>query len=219
MNQEELKNTKGPLVYVATRDDGMRYIGVTRKTINQRYSSKADSHYFTRAYHKARDRFTWEIIPCDSEADAYELESLMVDEGVVNNPNFFNLSLGGRYNTNHSEAARAKMRDVNIGNTNASGFKHNQEFCDRSSRCMKGKQHALGIIRTDGVRLKMSRGQRPQGFPDVISPDGVVYEVINASQFSREHNLNSSSLIALMNGRQNSTKGWRLAPSTNQEGN
>ncbi len=95
MDQEELKNTRGPLVYVATRDDGMRYIGVTKHTINKRYALGSGDTYFSRAYHEAKHRFTFEVIMCDDIEDAYDLEELMVDRAVVDSPKYFNRCTGG----------------------------------------------------------------------------------------------------------------------------
>lgn len=45
----------------------------------------------------------------------------------------------------------------------------------------------------------------------VISPDGNIHTVLNASQFSREHGLQQSNFNQVLTGRRKSHKGWTLA--------
>lgn len=49
-------------------------------------------------------------------------------------------------------------------------------------------------------------------YPAIKSPEGIEYSnIANACAFSREHNLDSSTLIKLFKGKVKSTKGWTLA--------
>ena len=67
--------------------------------------------------------------------------------------------------------------------------------------------------------LKVKRGTRKSGsksakergiiYPKIVSPEGVVYEVDNTSEFSRVHSLDSGHLGKLLNYKANSHKGWR----------
>lgn len=57
----------------------------------------------------------------------------------------------------------------------------------------------------------ISRAMRNKKYPDIISPEGIVYEVLNAREFSREHGLGQSALNALLNFKAKSHKGWKLA--------
>lgn len=47
-------------------------------------------------------------------------------------------------------------------------------------------------------------------YPDVISPDGVKYQVENTSQFAKDHKLNNGHLVQLLRGKEKQHKGWRL---------
>lgn len=49
-------------------------------------------------------------------------------------------------------------------------------------------------------------------YPPIMSPDGKVYEVTNASSFSREHNLHNGHLSDVLNRKAHSIKGWKLVP-------
>lgn len=45
-------------------------------------------------------------------------------------------------------------------------------------------------------------------WPNVLSPDGIVYTPINMAEFCREHNLDTGGFSRVLNGKQKSTKGW-----------
>ncbi len=48
-------------------------------------------------------------------------------------------------------------------------------------------------------------------YPNIRSPDGMIYEVFNANTFAKEHNLDSGNLSKLFNSKKSSYKGWKLA--------
>ena len=48
---------------------------------------------------------------------------------------------------------------------------------------------------------------KPKSFR-VMSPDGVIYEGINLTQFAKEHNLTQTSIINVNNRKTKSHKGW-----------
>lgn len=67
---------------------------------------------------------------------------------------------------------------------------------------------------TGGYRL-LNPSDRPKKYakeyPIIIDPDGVEYSITNSiASFSREHNLDETSLSALLNGNINSHKKWQL---------
>jgi hypothetical protein len=63
-------------------------------------------------------------------------------------------------------------------------------------------------------KAKLSRYQTNQKVhlmnPVIILSDNIEYEVTNLSNFSREHNLDVSSLCKLLKGKLKTTKGWTL---------
>jgi group I intron endonuclease len=66
-----------------------------------------------------------------------------------------------------------------------------------------------------GWKLKNTRPAKvPNGreYPDVISPDGIIYETINLSEFCRQHSLQRNCMRRLIEGKikKKSYKGWKL---------
>jgi hypothetical protein len=47
-------------------------------------------------------------------------------------------------------------------------------------------------------------------YPKICSPEGIVYNVTNIQAFSREHNLNNSSLHQVLTGKRKSCSKWKL---------
>lgn len=48
-------------------------------------------------------------------------------------------------------------------------------------------------------------------YPIIKSPEGIQYTVENTNKFAREHKLNQSNLCRLLNKKQTTHKGWKLA--------
>jgi len=64
----------------------------------------------------------------------------------------------------------------------------------------KGKHNGIHLTaESKGIHL-----------PTLLSPGGETYKVSNIRGFSREHNLDYSSLNKLLHGKQKTTKGWRI---------
>lgn len=51
---------------------------------------------------------------------------------------------------------------------------------------------------------------RGKSYPLVVSPTGETYNITNANAFAREHGLDSSYFIKVLNRRARSCKGWKL---------
>lgn len=49
-------------------------------------------------------------------------------------------------------------------------------------------------------------------YPKIVSPEGIEYQVDNGRAFAREHNLQQTHLVRLLNGKAKTHKGWKLAP-------
>jgi hypothetical protein len=52
---------------------------------------------------------------------------------------------------------------------------------------------------------------RTKNYPNVLSPDGKEYTIVNCSKFSSEHGLNQGAMSKLLSGKAQSHKGWKLA--------
>lgn len=60
---------------------------------------------------------------------------------------------------------------------------------------------------------KMSQAAKPEGWPSVVSPDGILYEVHSLHGFCKEHGLTYSVMYRVMVGTCRHHKGWKL-PNT-----
>lgn len=47
-------------------------------------------------------------------------------------------------------------------------------------------------------------------YPDIVSPEGLIYHVSNISAFAREHDLDKSTLHKLLNRKERQHKGWKI---------
>lgn len=61
------------------------------------------------------------------------------------------------------------------------------------------------ILANRGKQIRFSKI-----WPKVVSPDEIVYEIVNTVDFCKSHALDSGGLSRLLNGKQQSTKGWKL---------
>ncbi len=68
------------------------------------------------------------------------------------------------------------------------------------------------IIRTQ-IRRALSGSAKSKGieYPRVKAPDGSIHKVDNANAFARQHGMDSSYFIKLLNKKALSCKGWKLA--------
>lgn len=48
-------------------------------------------------------------------------------------------------------------------------------------------------------------------YPKIVSPEGIEYTITNLSEFSREHNINKSSLCQVLHGQRKTCNKWKLA--------
>jgi hypothetical protein len=87
----------------------------------------------------------------------------------------------------------------------------------RHISCLEGHNWLAEIepeIYSKLIKLKGSRktvANNTYKYPDVISPDGVVYrDIPNISAFSKEHSLNNGNFTMLLQGKRKIHKGWRL---------
>lgn len=63
-----------------------------------------------------------------------------------------------------------------------------------------------------GLRTKISNGANYQGivYKDVISPEGITYEISNLSAFASEHNLHIGNLCSVLKGNRPTVQGWKI---------
>lgn len=59
---------------------------------------------------------------------------------------------------------------------------------------------------------KVSIAAKGIKYPNVLSPEGTIYNISNISAFAREHGLEKTSLHKLLQGKQKTHKGWKTCP-------
>lgn len=104
--------------------NGKKYIGVHRVTgSNSYFGSGIILKYAIKKYGKENfERDTLIIVATLDEALYYE--GKLVTQEVVDNPNFYNIALGGnavRLGKHHSNETKKKLREINLG------YKHSAE--------------------------------------------------------------------------------------------
>lgn len=55
------------------------------------------------------------------------------------------------------------------------------------------------------------RAARQEAYPELRSPEGIIYNISNCREFCRKHNLHQSNLGRVLNGTSKIHKGWTLA--------
>lgn len=70
------------------------------------------------------------------------------------------------------------------------------------------------ILQIKNKRYSVSASAKSQNknYRKIVSPEGVVYEVTNTLQFSKEHNLRNGNLCQVLSGKRNSVAGWMGVP-------
>ncbi len=78
---------------------------------------------------------------------------------------------------------------------------------------------SVNIIRKNNNNLKRAEYCKTHNtakakgihYPDIVSPDNILYSVENVQEFARNHSISKSSLHRILTRETKSCKGWRLA--------
>lgn len=67
------------------------------------------------------------------------------------------------------------------------------------------------LVEIKEARLRNSslRSKKEYKFTSIISPEGIVYDIVNISAFAREHGLDGNKIGEIMRGTRNMHKNWR----------
>lgn len=124
-------------------------------------------------------------------------------------------SLTGR-KINLSPERRKKLVEGFSGDNNPSRKKlFSPERRSMMSKIMSGdKNPNFGKPRSEEVKEKIRKSNCKKLYNGIVSPDGIVYDGINnMSEFCRNHGLIVTNMIAVINGRNKSHKGWHKLSS------
>ncbi len=92
-----------------------------------------------------------------------------------------------------------------VHNLSPSGF---QKMLSGEIKQYKGWRLVSTPYREMNINRNRSLAKRPGGFPGVISPDGELHKIRILNSFCKEHDLSSSNMSLLINGKKDSYKGW-----------
>lgn len=70
------------------------------------------------------------------------------------------------------------------------------------------EEYARMIAKIGTRRVKAAR---TIPYPDIVSPEGIVYSLTNVREFCRNNNLQQSMLGMVIRGQTKQHKGWKLA--------
>lgn len=183
-----------------------------------------------------KENFKKEIVKIHNSRDeAWEHESLLVTEDVVNDPNSYNMRLGGRGGWEHIDI-RGENNPMyrpevakKISDAQKKLRKGNERLAEISRQnSIKGAKKLKGRKRPDQAKVmstvakklwkdenfrKIFREKTSDIFT-VYSPDGRIFEKIYLSEFCKKHDLPFTTLwnSAQQNGRlikKGRAKGWK----------
>lgn len=107
----------------------------------------------------------------------------------------------------HSDDSKRKMSLANSGKDNGFyGKHHSKEVKNHLSEIHTGMVQSEETVRKRVAKIKETVSKRSHKF---VSPSGEKVVIGNVSLFSRENNLNSGSMYAVLNGKRQQHKGWR----------
>lgn len=75
---------------------------------------------------------------------------------------------------------------------------------------------AYAIVKSKHNNRDNSAATKGISYPEIVSPDGLVFNVTNVHKFAEEHGLQYQNLHKVLIGKRISHKGWKLNGSNNQ---
>jgi len=70
------------------------------------------------------------------------------------------------------------------------------------------------LLKTRSTVLRFGKNKtladKNNNYPNLVSPEGIVYTVENCSQFSKKHGLNNAHVIQVLKGKEKQHKGWKI---------
>ena len=108
-------------VYMHIVPNGKRYVGITSGTVSSRFG-KNGYNYRSQLFGKAIKKHGWDsikhiVVATDLSRDwACQLERILIHKYNCADHNYgYNLTYGGEYSVQPTEAVRQKMRDAQLG--------------------------------------------------------------------------------------------------------
>lgn len=215
------------------------YIGQTNRDIKIRSKAHINSmrrgdhcnYKVQNMYNKYNENPTFEILTKCNEIDLHYLEEFYIKDfdSINNGLNILSggYSVGRGINNPASKYSKEKLLEAfRLLSDSTMPFKeitkHTGIPKDTLTKISTGVQHSwlheeqpdlwekIKNISTK-ERYTNSACAKGQGksYLKILSPEGVIYDVTNTLEFSKEHNLPNGNLCSVLLGKRNSVKGWK----------
>ncbi len=117
----------------------------------------------------------------------------------------------GRKHSSDTKKVMSEKASLRVGEKNTFfGKKHSSE----SKKKISQNSYSSRLSTASRLDMAKKKGAKPIF---LLSPDGLVVEVINKRGFCKQNQIHNAHLYELISGRRKSTKGWSLVPSNIQE--
>ena len=115
------------------------------------------------------------------------------------------LALGDDHPSKSEKFKESIKKHYEINGHHWTGRKHNEESKEKMRINGKGKNK--GTKHTEERKNKL-KNSKCKYIYTLISPEGEIFETINANQFCKDNNLTDIGIYRVVNGKQNNHKGW-----------
>ena len=115
------------------------------------------------------------------------------------------LALGDDHPSKSEKFKESIKKHYEINGHPWTGRKHNEESKEKMRINGKGKNK--GTKHTEERKNKL-KNSKCKYIYTLISPEGEIFETINANQFCKDNNLTDIGIYRVVNGKQNNHKGW-----------
>lgn len=140
-----------------------------------------------------------------------EREQWWIDQLVASEDDYYNILLvaGSQIGKPCSEETKRKISEANKGKVRT------KEALENLSKARKGLKLNREYIVTDEARKKTALTLSGGKIFSLIGPDNTIYDnIVNLTDFARQHNLSQGNLWSLVSGKYKSHKGFRLLSIT-----
>lgn len=183
------------IVYLHTNKvNGMIYIGMTCRTLEERWNSgyQGNPHFYRAIKKYGRDAFKHEVLAENLEKEeAEQLERFYISKYNSTDPKIgYNIEKGGNSIGKHSEETKRKISEAQKGrpfteehkrnlSISHKGYKPTAEQLAKLSKRMKGNRYTLGYRHTEEAKRKMSASQMGKhGNPVICLSDGKTFRSV-----------------------------------------
>ncbi len=161
-------------LYQLTFPNGKSYIGISRKTADQRFAAHCTDararQYANLPLYRALRKYGDACITvktlalCDDWKHLQQMERTAIVKLGTRTPAGYNATDGGdgraMLGRRHTEQTKAKMRETHLGLTHRTGWKHTNEAKAKISTANRGNAYALGRKMSTVEKQQRSNAER-----------------------------------------------------------